>query len=126
VFWRSARLHKTFDPIVQSCLLWCIGPNAKGLKRAIQTHSTAFEKRVMQSVVGGQGFQKIFKMIKKHAGFCFTKSCMRSSVFRPNRSQWVEIREKDQRDANGTFMSNRFQITILNFELVLSRDPTQN
>ena len=45
----------------------------------------------MQSVVGGQGFQKNFKMIKKHAGFCFTKSCMRSSVVRPYRSQWVQI-----------------------------------
>lgn len=60
LFWRCVRFHKIFDPIVESCLLWCTGPNAKGLKRAIQTHSTAFEKRVMQSVVGGQGFQKFF------------------------------------------------------------------
>ena len=50
--------------------------------RAIQTHWTATGciwswrgARVMQSVVGQK---KNFKMIKKHAGFCFTKSYMGS------------------------------------------------
>ena len=78
---------------MQSCLLWCTGPNAKGLKRAIQTHSTAFEKRVMQSVVGGQGFQKKFQDDKKACWFLLYKELhgVRSPMYEQVDSSQLDL-----------------------------------